>query len=262
MHKKGISLNSVEKFLSHSADKIRRRTLLCFQKILVSKSFKQRRGEASLYCRNFFQLTGPKKFRQGTILCFRKFLVGKNILWIRGGGGGYHDFPSKVLSHRTEVFRWRTLWCFRKILLSKILMHRRGGITVLSKFFLSQDPNEKLCKRTLLFSGNFFGIEKKLWVGGGLSQFSVEIFMSHSAEKFRKGIQLFLRNFLVSKSFMDEKAGYHVFPSKNFGLIAEKFRGHPFNVSEILEFRKILCIIGGITFFRRKFWVSQCRKTS
>ena len=85
MHKKGISLNSVEKRLSHSADKIRRSTLLCFERILVSKSFKQRRGEASRFCRNFFYLTGPKKLRKGTILCFRKFLVGKNFLWIRGG---------------------------------------------------------------------------------------------------------------------------------------------------------------------------------
>ena len=43
---------------------------------------------------------------------------------------------------------------------------------------------------------------------------------------------------------------------------AEKFRGHPFNVSENLGYRKILCIIGGITIFRRKFFVSQCRKIS
>ena len=147
MHKKVISLNSVEKFLSHSADKIRRRTLLCFGRILVSKSFKQSRGEASRFCRKFFNLTGPKKLRQGTILCFRKFLVGKNILWI---SGGYHDFPSNFLSHYTEIFRWRTLWCFRKILLSEIFMHRRGGgILVLSNFFISQDRNEELCKGTL-----------------------------------------------------------------------------------------------------------------
>ena len=98
MHKMGISLNSVEKSLSPSADKIRRRTLLCFERIPVSKIFKQRRGEASRFCRNFFYLTGPKKLRQGTILCFRKFLVGKNILWIRrrGGGGVYHVFSSKI----------------------------------------------------------------------------------------------------------------------------------------------------------------------
>ena len=65
---------------------------------------------------------------------------------------------------------------------------------------------------------------KNLWIRGGISRFSVEIFMSHSAENFRKEILLFLRKFLVSKSFMDEK--------------------------------------GGITFFRRKFFVSQCRKIS
>ena len=220
-HKKGISLNSVEKSLSHSAHKIRGRTLLGFQRILVSKSFKQRREDASRFCRNFFYLTGPKKLRQGTILCFRKFLVGKNILWIRGGG--YHDFQSKFLSHCTEIFHWRTLWCFRKILLSKIFMHRRGrGITVLSKFFVSQDRSEKLCKGTLLFR-KFSGIEKNLWIRGGSSRFSVEIFWPHSAEKFR---------------------------------------GHPFNVSENLGYRKILCIIGGITIFLLKFFVSQCRKTS
>ena len=69
------------------------------------------------------------------------------------------------------------------------------------------------------------GIEK-VWIrggGGGVSRFSVENFLSHSAEKFH---------------------------------------GLPFNVSEILGYRKILCIIGGITSFRRKSFVSQCRKTS
>ena len=48
--------------------------------------------------------------------------------------------------------------------------------------------------------------------------------MSHSAENFRKEILLFLRKFLVSKSFMDEK--------------------------------------GAFTFFRRKVLVSQCQKNS
>ena len=150
MHKKKISLNSVEKSLSHSADKNRRRTLLYFDRILVSKTFKQRRGEASRFCRKFFYLTGPKKLRQGAILCFRKFLVGRNIFWIREGG--YHDFPSKnfcvtvpkyfIGEHFgvSEKFFYRKFSCIG------------GGITVLSKFFVSQDRNKKLCKRTLLFS--------------------------------------------------------------------------------------------------------------
>ena len=141
-------------------------------------------------------------------------------------GGEYQDFPSKIFCLTVpkyfigEHFGVSEKFFYRKF----SCIGGRRGITVLSKFFVSQDRNEKLCKGTLLFSGNFSGIEKKLWKRGGLSRFSVEIFMSHSAENFRKRILLFLRKFLVSKSFMNEK--------------------------------------GGITFFRRKVLVSQCRKTS
>ena len=225
MHKKGISLNSVEKSLSHSTEKIRRRILLYFERILVSKSFKQRRGEASRFCRNFFYLLGPKKLRQGTILCFRKFLVGKNILWIRGVGGGASRFSVEVF---VSLYRNISLEHFG---VSEKLFYRKfsriggggGGITALSKFFVSQDRNEKLCKGTLVFR-KLSGIEKNSWIREGISRFSVEIFMSHTAENFCNGILPFLRKFLDSKSFMDEK--------------------------------------GGITFFSRKFLVSQCRKIS
>ena len=79
------------------------------------------------------------------------------------------------------------------------------GITVLSNFFIPQDRNEKFCRGTLLFSGSFLVPKKNLWIRGGLSRFSVGIFTSHSAEKFR---------------------------------------GHPFNVSENLGYRKILCTLG------------------
>ena len=105
-------------------------------------------------------------------------------------------------------------------------MHRKGeGITIMPKFFVSQDRNETLCKGKPSVFQKYSGIEKNLWIEGRISRFSVKIFMSHSAEKFRKGILLFLRKFLVSKSFVEEnEGGYHV--------------------------------------FRRKFQVSQCRKLS
>ena len=45
-----------------------------------------------------------------------------------------------------------------------------GGITVLSELFVSQHRNEKLCKGTLLFSGNFLVSKKKLWIRGGISR--------------------------------------------------------------------------------------------
>ena len=83
----GVSRFSVENFLSHSTDKFRRRTLLCFERVLVSKFFKQKKGEASRVSRLFF-LTGPKKFCLGTNLFFRKFLAGIKALCMKGGGGG------------------------------------------------------------------------------------------------------------------------------------------------------------------------------
>ena len=182
MHKKGISLNSVDKFLSHSADKIRR-TLLCFERILVSKNFKQRRAEASRFCRKFFYLTGPKKTSPGnhSVLFFRKFLVSKQFLWIRGGGEVSRFSVEKFLSHCTKTFPWRTLWCFRKFFYRKFSCLGGGGITVLSKFLVSQDRNEKLCKGTILFSRKFLVSKKNLSIRG------------------RGGIKIFSRNFYVSQ---------------------------------------------------------------
>ena len=62
MHKKGISLNSVEKSLSHSADKSCGRTLLGFQRILVSKIFRQRRGKLHGFVKCFFISQDRKNF--------------------------------------------------------------------------------------------------------------------------------------------------------------------------------------------------------
>ena len=126
MHKKEISLNSVEKSLSRSADKILRRTLLCCERFLVSKSFKQRKTKLDGFVEKFFNSQDRKNFAREP-LCFRRFLEGKNVLWTRRGGWGYHDLPSKLLSHCTQIFHWRTLWCFRKILLLEIVKHRRGA---------------------------------------------------------------------------------------------------------------------------------------
>ena len=96
-----------------------------------------------------------------------------------------------------------------------------GSFTVLSKFFLSHRTEKTSPGSYLCFRKIPVG-KNILWIrGGGYHDFPSK-FLSHCTENFRKGFLLFLRKFLVSKSFMDEK--------------------------------------GGITFFRRKFLVSQCRK--
>ena len=52
-----------------------------------------------------------EKLRRGTILCFTKLLVSKNLMDKRGGGGReYHDFLSKsFLSHSAKKIRRGTL---------------------------------------------------------------------------------------------------------------------------------------------------------
>ena len=84
MHKKGISLNSVEKFLSHSADKIRRKILLCFERILVSKIFKQRRGKLLGFDEIFFISQDRKNFAREPFCVSENFWQGKKIMDKRG----------------------------------------------------------------------------------------------------------------------------------------------------------------------------------
>ena len=52
---RGISRSSFENLLSHSTQKLSRRTLLCFRKFLVSKSFmdKLEGGSIAIFCRQF-----------------------------------------------------------------------------------------------------------------------------------------------------------------------------------------------------------------
>ena len=174
MHKKGISLNSVDKSLSHSADKIRRRTLMCFERILVSKIFKQRRGKLHGFVEIFFISQDRKNFgREPFCVSENSFMVGKNFLWIRGW---YHDFLSKslcltvpkyfigehfvvseklfyqkfscigggasrfyrnFLSHRTEAksFVKEPFCCPENFRYRKKIMDKRGHITIFSRNF-------------------------------------------------------------------------------------------------------------------------------
>ena len=81
LHKKRISLNNVEKLLSHSIDKICGRTLRCFARILVSKIFKERKGEASRLRRSFLShTTETKRFVKKTFCFLEEFWFRKNFM--------------------------------------------------------------------------------------------------------------------------------------------------------------------------------------
>ena len=94
MHRKGISLTSVEKSLSHSADKIHR-TLLCFERIQVSKSFKQRRGGSfTVWSKNFLSHR-TEKTSPGNHSVFQK-ISGREQIFMDKKGGGITIFRPKV----------------------------------------------------------------------------------------------------------------------------------------------------------------------
>ena len=153
MHKKRIPLNSVEKFLSHSADKIRGRTLLCFERILVSEIFKQKRGKASRFCRIFFSSHRTERTSPGNHSVFQKISGREKSLWIRGGVSQFS--VEKFLSHCTKIFHWRTLSCFRKILLSKIFMHRRGASQFFRMFLSHRTETRSFLKEPFCFPESF-----------------------------------------------------------------------------------------------------------
>ena len=76
-------------------------------------------------------------------------------------GGMYHDFPSKSFCLTApKYFIGEHFGVSEKKFCRKFLCIGGGGITVLSKLFVSQDRNEKLCKGTLLFSKKFL-VSKK-----------------------------------------------------------------------------------------------------
>ena len=62
MSMRGISRFSIEILLSQSAEKLRRRTLLCFEKFLASKNVSANRGGSQDFPSRTFCLTVPNIF--------------------------------------------------------------------------------------------------------------------------------------------------------------------------------------------------------
>ena len=103
-----------------------------------------------------------------------------------------------------------------------------------------------------------------------MSRFSVENFLSHSTETFRRGTLLCFTKFLVWKKFVDERGGRSItiFCQKFFVPQCQKFSwgnrsalcSGKFPVAKKFRDKRE----GGriIKIFRLKFFVSQCRKTS
>ena len=91
MHKKRISIFSVEFCLS--ADKIRRETLLCFKKILVSKFFMHRRGHHGFVEKFLSHWTETENLVREAFCVSENFWYGRKFM---GNRRGDRNFLSKV----------------------------------------------------------------------------------------------------------------------------------------------------------------------
>ena len=236
MHSKGISLNSVEKFLSLSADKFPRRTLLCFKRIFESKIFKQKRGKLQGFIESFVYLTGPKKLRQGTILSFTIFLVVEKIFMDERVELSRFSFE-KFLSQSGQKISLENNFVFQTIFYFKTsYAYERGGITVLSNFFVSQDRNEKFCIGHLLFSRKYV-VTKKFMHNSGITFLRQNLLVSQCPKFSWASLQCF-RKIGVSKNFMHNRE-YQNFPSKNDCFTVPKnFVKEPNSVSLFSGFKK------------------------
>ena len=227
-----VSRLSFENFFSQNAKKFRRRTLLCFRKILVPKNARDKRGGgyhdflSKLFCHIV-----PNPFVVEPFCVSQNFQFRKN-LWMRGGG--------------KEEEKSITIFC-RKIFVSKCRKTSQGNPSV-------------LCFRKLPVAKNF--MDKK----GAVSRFSFENFLSHSAENFRRGTLQGVTDFGYRK-ILCLGALCHNFSSNFFvSQYRKTLHGNP----SVLCFRKFLVAKkfmdkrerGIIKTFLRIFFVSESRKLS
>ena len=106
--------------MSDSGNEIRRRTLLRFERILVSKYFQR-------FVDIFVSQDRNEKLCKGKLLFFRKKPGIEKNLCIRGG---ISRFSIKIcVSHSAKNFQKVTLLFLRKILVSNSFMDDKGEIT-------------------------------------------------------------------------------------------------------------------------------------
>ena len=118
--------------------------------------------------------------------------------------------------------------------------------------------NSVLCFRKFPVAEKF---TDKTW--GECQDFPSKFFLSHSAEKHRRGTLpcCCFSNFLAVKKFIDNTGGIIKIVFESFCLtVPENFVVEPFSPSLMSGIEKIYASEGCVTIFGRKFLVSQCRK--
>ena len=115
-------------------------------------------------------------------------------------------------------------------------------------------------RRGILYCCINFVCRKSLDKRKGISRIYVEIFLSGSAERLRRGILFCFIDFGYLKG-LDKRGGRFKYSVEIFFLtVPEVFVGESFTVALTSGNGNVWIRRGSINIFRRKFFVSQCRK--
>ena len=143
-------------------------------------------------CRIFLSHTS-KKFRRETFLCFRNFLVSRNCLDERvgtWGGGEFLNFPSKSFPLTVpKKFGGKSLSVSAISGIEILYEHDGYVMNICGRLFVSQYRKTSQGNPSDFpkYSGAKKVMDKKVGVRG-LSQITLRIVLSHSAEKNCTGI--------------------------------------------------------------------------
>ena len=176
-------------------------------------------------------------------------------------GGEYQVFPSQIFCLTVPKNFVGEPFSVSLIAGTKKVWIRQGGEyqDFPSKIFCLTGPKNFVGER---FSVSLIAGTEKIWIrrGGSIKIFRRR-FLSHSAENFPRGMLYCCNNFGY-RDILDKRGEYQDFASKIFCLTVPKnFVGEPFRVSVIAGTEKVwIRQAGSIKIFRRRFFVSQCRK--
>ena len=130
----------------------------------------------------------------------------------------------------------------------------------LSKMFCLTVPKNSVGESCIvaLISGT-----KKVWKGGGggVSRCSVEVFLSHTAENFRRGNLYCCINFGPGK-FVKEGGKYQDYPSKSFCLTVPKIFVGESSIVAIISGTEKFWKAGGCLYFLSKVFCVTLPKIS
>ena len=197
-----------------------------------------------------------ENFRRGILYCCINFGYRKSL--DKRGGGEYEEFPSEFFC--LTLPKNSAGVSFTVALISgvqKVWIRGVGGIKIFHRKFFASQCRKFLYRNPLLL--HYFRVSKSLDKRGGVSRFSVKIFLSHSAEKFRRGILYCCINFGYRKSSEKRRGEYQDIPSKIFCLTVPKIStGESFTVALISGVQKVwIRGGGGVSRFSVKIFLSH-----